>query len=441
MDQQQLAIEWVGIDQLFGNPANPRHNDQAVEAVAASLRRFGWQQPIVAKPSGEVIAGNTRLKAALQLGTERVPVVRFEGTDLDATAFAIADNRTGEIAEWDEDALRELLAVLQAEDALEGVGYSDEEIAALLAGCEEPEFDLDDPGPEPPPENPTSRLGDLWLLGDHRLLCGDSTKPDDLARLMAGEQAVLLAADPPYLVDYDGTNHPAEHHKKAGRKPGPGKEVGNKHWDAYKDPASSVTFFASFLRHALAHCVERVPIYQWHATRRQGLVEAAWEQNELLVHQTIIWAKPRGVLTRSHYLWAHEPCFYGWRKGMQPEKDRRLAPSERTVWEIEQAGEPDVLHPTKKPLEVFERPIRSHTRVGEVVLEPFSGSGTQIIAAERTQRRCRAMELSPPFVDVAVRRWERATGREAVLEGAKLTFAQVAAERGTEALEEATGSS
>src|SRR5690606_794987 len=143
---------------------------------------------------------------------------------------AIADNRTGEIAEWDEDALRELLALLHAEDALEGVGYSDEEIAALLAGCEEPEPAVDDPGPEPPPEHPTSRLGDLWILGDHRLLCGDSTKADDVARLMAGERAMLLATDPPYLVDYTGSNHPAEHHKKAGRKASPGKTVGNKHW-------------------------------------------------------------------------------------------------------------------------------------------------------------------------------------------------------------------
>jgi DNA modification methylase len=155
-------------------------------------------------------------------------------------------------------------------------------------------------------------------------------------------------------------------------------------------------------------------------------MEQAWEQNDLLVHQTIVWSKTRGVLTRSHFLWKHEQCFYGWRKGMHPEKDRRPPPSETTIWELE--SENDRIHPTQKPTEVFARPISWHTFEGEVVLEPFSGSGTQIIAAEKLRRRCRAMELSPAFVDVAVKRWMAATGGTATLEDGR-TWADAEQER------------
>jgi DNA modification methylase len=417
----ELRVETVALATLFPSPSNPRHNDDAVEHVAASIRRFGFQQPLVAKRSGEVIAGNTRWKAAKALGLAEVPVVWFDGSELDATAFAIADNRTHEFAEWDEPALARLLQQLREEDALDGVGYDDAEIDRLIAELDTAVDDVGDDEAVEPPETPTTRRGDLWILGGHRLLCGDSTSADDVARLMAGEKASLLATDPPYLVDYQGGNHP----QSSVNRP----DVKDKHWDDYVDPQTSVEFFASFLRIALQHCVERVPVYQWHATRRQALVEEAWKANGLLVHQTIIWAKARGVLTYSHYLWSHEPAFYGWREGSQPEKDRWPDPSQRTVWEIDQADEEKGLHPTMKPLEIFERPIVSHTRRGEVVLEPFSGSGTQIIAAERHGRRCFAMELSPAFVDAAVLRWQRTTGQQATLDGDGRSFAEIAAER------------
>ncbi|MBK9387380.1 MAG: DNA modification methylase [Planctomycetes bacterium] len=431
MEGTSCQIEWVERQRLNPNPANPRLNDEAVPHVAASIKRFGWQVPIVAKRSGEVIAGHTRLRAAEQLGHDRVPVIWFEGSDLDATAFGIAENRSSTFAAWDEPALAKLLQELRAEDALEGVGFSDSEIDTLLRELEldEPRT-VDDPGEQEPPAEPVTRLGDLWILGDHRLHCGDSTNAEHMERLMGNDVAQLLATDPPYLVSYRGDNHPSEHHRKAGRVAGDGKELGNKHWDDYIDPESSVKFFSALLRVALNHCAERVPVYQWHATRRQALVEEAWKQNGLLLHQTIIWAKSRGVLTRSMYLWAHEPCFFGWRQGFMPEKDRRPPPSERTVWEIAQPDEGGrAIHPTAKALEIFERPIRYHTRPGEIVLEPFNGSGSQMIAAERLGRRCRSMELSPAFVDAALLRWEKATGRQAVLDGDGRTFAEIAKER------------
>jgi ParB-like chromosome segregation protein Spo0J len=213
MDKDTLRVEWVPLDRLFGNPANPRHNDQAVEPVAASLRRFGWRQPIVARPGGEVIAGNTRLKAAAKLGMTTVPVVWFDGSDVEATAYAIADNRTAEFAEWDEPALGRLLEELRAEDALDGVGFEAEEIDELLAKIDLADgagLEMDDPGPDKPPEQPVSRRGDLWILGDHRLLCGDSSNSDDLARLMRGDVASLMATDPPYCVEYTGAARPGD---------------------------------------------------------------------------------------------------------------------------------------------------------------------------------------------------------------------------------------
>ncbi len=416
LETTKLSVDWVAIGRLFCSPSNPRRNEEAVPHVAASIRRFGWQQPVVARRSGEVIAGNTRLKAARSLGLTEVPVAWFEGSDLDAVAYQVADNRTHEFATWDDASLAQILEQLRAEDALAGVGFDDAQIDELLAqlAADLAPKELEDPGAGEPPEEPVSRLGDLWLLGDHRLLCGDSTKPEDLARLMGGEKAHLLATDPPYLVDYTAQNHPPSSFN--------GPQTANKNWDAYKDPAASVEFFDSFLRTCLPHVVPDAALYQWHASRRQSLVERAWEMNGLLVHQTIVWVKSRPVLTRSMYMWRSEPCYFGWVQGNMPPQDRRPPHNATNVWEIDQDGERHP-HPTVKPLEVFERPLQYHTKHGEIALEPFSGSGTQIIAAEKLRRRCYAMELSPAFVDVAVRRWETATGQQATLDGSGQTFA------------------
>ncbi|MCC7014841.1 MAG: DNA modification methylase [Planctomycetes bacterium] len=420
-----LAIRRVALTSLALDPANARlHPEHNIEAIKSSLARFGQVEPLVVlRATGRIIGGNGRLVAMKALGWTECDIVEVELSATEATALGIALNRTAELAEWDTAALAQLLGALRSENAIEGLGFDRVDIDALINEvalaskvCGE------DPGPQTPPVTPTTRTGDLWLLGDHRLLCGDSTKSEDVARVMNGAKAALLATDPPYLVDYQGGNHPQSFANKA--------EVKDKHWDDYVDPQTSVDFFGSFLRVALPHCVERVPVYQWHATRRQSLVEVAWKQNGLLVHQTVVWVKARAVLTRSHYMWQHEPCFYGWVEGNMPEPDRRPPPAERTVWEIDQVGQQDGIHPTQKPLEIFERPIRFHTREGEIVLEPFSGSGTQIVAAERLHRRCHALEISPAFVDAAVRRWELLSGRAAVLENTRATFACVSTERG-----------
>ncbi len=418
-----LAIRRVPLTSLHLDPANARiHGDENLSAIEASLHRFGQAEPlIVHRATGRIIGGNGRLVAMKRLGWAECDVVELDIDELTATALGIALNRTGELAAWDEAALGRLLQELRAADSLEGVGFDDAEIDELLSDLGDLNAsEVVDPGPEPLPEKPVTRGGDLWLLGGHRLLCGDSTYETDMARLMAGERAALLATDPPYLVDYQGGNHPQSWSNRP--------EVRNKHWDDYVDPQSGLEFFTAWLRVALPHCRNDVPIYQWHATRRQALVEEAWQANGLLVHQSIVWAKARPVLTHSHFLWAHEPAFYGWRQGHVPE--RRPDPSARTIWEIDQAGEQDGVHPTQKPTEVFRRPIGWHTLRGEICLEPFCGSGTQIVAAEELGRCCYAMEISPAYVDVGVERLQTATGKQAVLDGDGRTFDEIAKERG-----------
>ncbi len=412
-------VELVPISKLFCSPSNPRLNDQAVPHVAASLRRFGWQQPIVARRSGEVIAGNTRLKAAQSLGMTEVPVWWFDGSDIDAVSFAVADNRTHEFAQWNEAELSRLLEELKKEDALDGVGFSEDDLDALVAKLreqEEVDKDLLDEGADEPLPVAVAKLGDLWCLGEHRLLCGDSTNLKDVLRVMDGAKAALVATDPPYLVDYTGE-----------RPNDSGKD-----WTAtYReiDIQDADGFFRSVFANVLEVLGPKGALYCWHAHKRCGDIQRIWRDLGILDHQQIIWVKPTPVFGRVYWHFRHEPCAMGWRQGDKPEHDG--VHEHDSVWEVDWDGKARVVgnaHPTEKPVELFVRPIKKHTRVGDIVFEPFSGSGSQLIAAERTGRRCRAIEISPPYVDVAIKRWQKATGNEATLDGR--TFAEVAAERG-----------
>jgi DNA modification methylase len=312
------------------------------------------------------------------------------------------------MAEGDADALRILLAQVETDsDAVQKMldGLAKE------YGAQPGPKPLDDPGPKFDEAEELRKkwgveVGQLWTLGDHRLLCGDSTNITDVTRLMNGERAVLFATDPPYLVGYDGMNHP-------GTRPKTNKDWSptyGKTWDE-ADAAQNCDLYINFIHTAVeAAILPNAAWYCWHASRRQRMVEEAWEKNGAFVHQQIIWSKPnRPILTRSWYLWAHEPCFFGWLKGKKPPKE--TVDYGRTVWEIyglNNDERPD--HPTPKPLDCFAIPMRQHTKVGDLCYEPFSGSGSQIIAGEREGRRVYAMEISPAYVAVALERWAGATG-------------------------------
>jgi len=422
-----LQLEDWPIGRLIEYDRNPRKNDDVVDRMAQAIVEFGFRIPIVARSDGLVVDGHLRLKAARLLGLATVPVVLAdELSETQIRAFRLLANQSANWAEWDEARLSAELQDLLADDYdISHVGFSDGELDKLLAFV--PEGDGQEGGaggsvppvtiPEPP-RNPASRTGDLWILGDHRLLCGDSTSAADVRRLMNGERAILFATDPPYLVDYDGSNHPTR----------------NKDWSAsygttWDDSSQGAELYDGFIAAAVAEAIaENAAWYCWHASRRQAMLEACWEKAGAFVHQQIIWVKDRGVLTRSHYLWKHEPCFMGWRRPNRPPKvAEETLPSTWALPSFAKDERPD--HPTPKPLDAFGIPMRQHVTRGGLCYEPFSGSGSQIMAGEANGRRVFAMEISPAYVDVAVERWQAETGREAILDGDGRTFAQIRTER------------
>ncbi|MFY9344092.1 MAG: DNA modification methylase [Planctomycetota bacterium] len=414
-----LNIRTVPLDSLHLDPSNVRtHDTRNLDAISASLKRFGQAEPLVVqRQTGRVIGGNGRLQAMKQLGWTDCEVVELDLDDLQATSLSIALNRTGELAGWDEPALVQLLEQLRREDGLEGVGFTTDDIDALVAQLrEEEERQLVDEGPDEPPAVAIAKTGDLWQLGDHLLLCGDSTSLQDVRRVMGQDKAALVATDPPYLVDYTGE-----------RPNDSGKD-----WTAtYReiDIQDADGFFRSVFVNVLDVLGPKGALYCWHAHRRLGGIQRIWRELGLLDHQQIIWVKPTPVFGRSYWHYQHEPCVMGWRQGDMPDHDGVHEYS--SVWQVDWDGKARVVgneHPTEKPVELFVRPIKKHTSPGDVVFEPFSGSGSQLIAAERTGRRCRAIEISAPYVDVAIKRWQKATGKDATLDGK--TFAEVAVERG-----------
>jgi len=394
--------EMVETEKLVPNPRNPnRHPESQIKLLAKIIGAQGFRNPIVvSKRSGFIIKGHGRLDAAKLLGMATVPV-DFQDYENEAAEFAdmVADNRISELAEADKDSLKELLKELDGKIDLDLTGFDEDSLDDLLKRLDSTEGDGSTI--TPPPVNPITKPGDLYELGSHRLLCGDSTNVDDVRRVMNGERAILFATDPPYLVGYDGTNHPGTRPKTNTDW----SETYGPSWDE-ADASQNNELYDRFIKTAIEAAIEpHAAWYCWHASRRQRMVEDAWEKNGAFVHQQIIWAKPnRPILTRSWYLWAHEPCFFGWIKGNKP--PRETPDYGRSVWEIEGLNNderPD--HPTPKPLECFAVPMRQHTNKGGLCYEPFSGSGSQLIAGEQLGRRVFGLEISPAYCDVIIHRW------------------------------------
>lgn len=391
-----MGIVDIPCAELHNDPANVRkHGEQNLAAIKASLARFGQQKPIVVNQDGVVIAGNGTLMAARALGWQTIKAVRTNLAGSEATAFAIADNRTAELAEWDDAALQQQLAAIAIDDEelLAATGFDEKELAKLAA-ANAPEVTEDDV-PEPPAE-PITQPGDLWLLGKHRLLCGDSTKLDDVERLMNKERADLLLTDPPYNVDYTGKTKDA-------------LKVAN---DNMKDEEFR-KFLVNCFGAAFGWMKPGASFYIWHADSEgfnfRGAVKDCGQQ----VRQCLIWAKNVLVMGRQDYQWQHEPCLYGWKDGAAHGwySDRK----QTTLLNFEKPRRNEE-HPTMKPVAMFAYLIGNSTAPQGLVYDPFLGSGTTLIAAEQLGRACYGMEISPAYCDVIVKRWETLTGQTATRE-------------------------
>ncbi|MGA0112522.1 MAG: DNA modification methylase [Chthoniobacterales bacterium] len=384
------------LEKLIAYAGNPRRNDHAVEAVAAAIKRFGFRVPVLAKSDGSLIDGHLRIKAAKRLGMAEVPAVLCDDlSEAEIKALRISINRMAELAEWDEELLMAELEGLAAEGiTMDDVGFDLDALEELGATVEpegnpeadaEPQIDKAEElrvkwGVEP---------GQLWELGDHRLLCGDSTKKEDVERVMGGDKPLLMVTDPPYGVEYDPLWR-----AKAGVNKNFGK-MGKVENDHRVDWTEAWLLFSGDVA------------YIYHDGRKTGEVQLSLQNADFEIRAQIIWSKDRMALSRGDYHWQHEPCWYAVRKGSAGHRtsDR----TQTTVWEIPSRDDRGHGHGTQKPVECMARAIRNHD--SGIVYEPFSGSGTTIIACEQLGRKCRAIEISPAYVAVALQRWADTTGK------------------------------
>ena len=405
------------LEQIIPYARNPRNNAEAVATVASSIQEFGWRQPIVVDEAMVVLAGHTRLEAARQLGFKTAPVHVAKGlTAFQARAFRIMDNRSSENAEWDKDLLNlELADLLEADFDLGLTGFTDDELTTLMSSLEEGTGPQDGEDDIPnTPEEPVSRPGDLWILGNHRLLCGDSTVATDVERVLNGVKADLCFCDPPYNVDYAGG--------VGAETAGKGRRIKN---DALGDA------FGRFLYDAcvLINTHTDGAVYICMSSSELQTLQAAFKASGGHWSTFIIWAKDRFTLGRADYQRQYEPILYGWPEGVKRHwcGDR----DQGDVWTIQRPSKND-LHPTMKPVALVERAIRNSSRKGDLIFDPFGGSGTTLIAAEKTGRHASLIELDPNYVDVIVRRWQEFTGQEAQLSETGQNFVEIERQRKVE---------
>ena len=384
-------------DKLIDYARNPRKNDHAVDRVSAAIKEFGFRVPIIAKSDGLVVDGHLRLKAAKKLGLETVPVLLADDlSPAQIKAFRLSVNKMAELAEWDDEMLAvELSDLKDMGFDLDLTGFSTDEIEALLAPVGTEGLTDEDAVPAVP-EAPVTVLGDVWLLGKHRVMCGDSTSIDAVEKLMAGGGADMLLTDPPYNVAYEGAT----------------KQKLTIQNDSMGDGE-----FRQFLRDAFVTAETAMKngavFYIWHSDSEGYNFRGACQDAGLKVRQCLIWKKSSLVMGRQDYHWKHEPCLYGWKEGAGHlwAADRK----QTTILEFDKPSR-NGEHPTMKPVGLFEYQMLNNTKGGDIVLDLFGGSGTTIIAAEKNGRYGYLMELDPKYCDVIVQRWQEFTGQTATLE-------------------------
>ncbi len=431
---QPLLIEAWSIDRFIFYARNPRKNDAAVDRMCSSIREFGFKVPVLARSDGNVVDGHLRLKAARKLGswpggdTTSIPVILCdEWTDAQIKAFRLLVNRSATWAAWDDELLSlELQELSEADFDLSLTGFDPKELDDLLIAPEEDERANATP---PLPENPVSRLGDLWICGPHQVLCWDATSAEAVAKLLGGKKPLLLVTDPPYGIELD-----SEWRDRAGLNGcGPAEASYMKR----RTEGHTETTISGDTRADWSEAFELVPslqiAYVWHASKYTREVLDGLLRIGFLHHQQIIWDKGRTVLTRTLYWFQHEPCWFV-RKKNAPWYGK--AGENSTIWASPSpkfimggSEETKFDHPTQKPVELMRRPILNHLKRGELVYDPFLGSGTTLAAAELTERTCVGIELDPKYVDVIVQRWQTLAGKKATLDGDGRTFEQMRADR------------
>lgn len=385
---KKVQIEYRKIEELIPYVNNPRNNDEAVDAVASSIKNFGFKVPIVVDEKNEIINGHTRLKAAKKLGIKEVPVIKADDlTPEQVKAYRIADNKVAEIATWNEELLSiELGELAELEFDMEAFGF--DEINEINEVEEDSDFDIR------PPEEPILQEGDIYQLGRHRLMVGDSTNLDDVAALMNGHKADLLLTDPPYNVAYEGATKDA---------------LTIKNDD--KTSAEFHLFLVNAFEAAKRAMKKGAAFYCWYASSEVVNFHTAIEEAGFLVKQELIWNKNQMVLGRQDYQWKHEPCLYGWLEGAS--HSWYSGRNQTTVLNFDKPlrnGD----HPTMKPVVLFDYQMQNSSKQGDIVLDLFGGSGTTMIAAEQNGRCAYLMELDPRYADVIINRWEELTGEKAI---------------------------
>lgn len=406
-------IEYIEPSRLSNYEKNSRtHSTEQIAQIAKSIKEFGFTNPVLIDADNGIIAGHGRVAAAKQMGMAMVPCLRLTNlTDEQKRAYIIADNKLALNAGWDLDVLKmELQSLDDLGFDLPLIGFSEDELISLLAdpGTE----GLTDPDDVPEvPDDPVTELGDVWILGNHRIICGDSTDALVVEKLLGSVRPHLMVTDPPYGVEYD-----ADWRNKALRSdgtPSDGRAVGKVLNDDKADWREAWALFPGDVA------------YVWHADKMAHVVAESLLASAFTLRSQIIWAKNNLVIGRGDYHSQHEPCWYAVRSGKTGHYngDRK----QTTLWQIPKPQKSETGHSTQKPVECMRRPIENNSNPGQAVYEPFSGSGTTIIAAEQTGRHCYAIELNPAYVDIAVTRWEQFTGKQAVLESTGQTLGDIKA--------------
>ena len=396
-------VERKSVASLIPYARNARtHSPEQVAQIAASIKEWGWTNPVLVDGEGSIIAGHGRVMAAQKLGLQDIPVMVADGwTEAQRKAYVLADNQLAMNAGWDIEMLKIEIGELNSDGfILDLIGFDDKILADLL---NDPTEGLTDPDDVPePPDEPVTVLGNVWILGNHRLICGDATDALVVEKLLGAVKPHLMVTDPPYGVQYD-----PEWRERAGLNTATaakGKVLND-------DKADWREAWALFPGEVA---------YVWHAGLFAGTVADSLMACDFVLRSQIIWAKSQMVMSRGDYHWQHEPMWYAVKKSKTGHYDGGR--KQTTLWEIEKPRKSETGHGTQKPVECMKRPIENNSSPGQAVYEPFSGSGTTIIAGEMTGRHVYAIELNPSYVDIAVTRWQNFTGQKAINEQTGKTF-------------------